>query len=53
MKVKKITDRVEVNVSAQGCKDDCTYYKGQTKSCANNGFRCCVKKTDARWCKWW
>jgi len=53
MKIKKITDRAELNVSAQGCHNDCTYWKGSTQRAAANGFFFCSKKVDARWCKWW
>lgn len=56
MKIKKVTDRAELNVSAQGCHNDCTYYKGQTRYVATSNTilsSWCKKVTDARWCKWW
>lgn len=58
MKIKKITDRVELNVSAQGlfksCSSDCTYWKTYSKQGNETlGDSWCKKVTDARWSKWW
>jgi len=54
MKIKKIADRVELNVSAQACHNDCTYWKTYSKKGAEVlGSSWCKKVTDARWCKWW
>lgn len=55
MKLNKVTEKVALNVSAQGCKNDCTYWKTYSA----RGYRAlghyshCRKVTDARWCKWW
>lgn len=55
MKIEKMNDRVKLNVSAQGCKNDCTYWKTWNASAykqlgKDSG---CKKVTNARWCSWW
>lgn len=56
MKIKKIMDRVELNVSAQGCKDDCTYWYAGVPLVAP--FKTiipskCRLLKNALWSKWW
>jgi len=55
MKLNKITDKVELNVSAQGCKNDCTYWKTYSAKAyqAAGSYSGCKKVTDARWTKIW
>jgi len=55
MKINKISQKIELNVSAQGCKDDCTYWKTwSSKAYQSIGeLSGCKKTTDARWCVFW
>ena len=51
MEIKKITDRIELNVEAQrSCKKDCKVYKAYK---AGAEFVGCYYEWTAHWCPWW
>jgi hypothetical protein len=56
LKIKKVTDKVDLDldVKAQGCGDDCTYWKTVSQKYVDAGVgEYCKKVTDSRWTSWW
>jgi hypothetical protein len=55
MQIKKVENKVELNVSAQGCGNDCKYWKTWSAWAysALGKWSGCKKVADARWTKWW
>ena len=55
MKIQKISSKVELNVSAQGCDNDCTYWATYSAKAYKSAgeYSGCAKVTDARWTTWW
>ena len=58
MEIKKITERVELNVAGQGCWDDCSSNaKWVLKNAATNSalgkLSPCYKKNTAKKCWFW
>lgn len=55
LKIKKVTDKIDLDVSAQGCGNDCIYWKAASARYyeALGAYSGCYKVTDARWTTWW
>ena len=49
MKIQKIANKVELNVSAQGCYNDCSYYVYNTLFHRLSGNTGCTLVVDSRW----
>ena len=57
MEIKKITERVELNVAGQGCWNDCKKAKWTLKDAATNSalgsLSPCYKRDTAKKCWFW
>lgn len=55
MQIKKVGNKVDLNVSSQGCKYDCVYYKTWSKTAyeKTGPYSGCRLGVSARWSYWW